>query len=234
MSEQRPSAKMVEGFVVTTVVVANGELADPSSAQDWLRRADRIIAADGGSQHCFQLGFTPHLLIGDLDSVADGEISAIERAGGEIERHPRRKEATDLELALERAHQLDETDVVVLAAIGGRWDQSLINLLLLAHPKFSDMRIRLTDGPQVAELIHPGRAHRLAGEPGDLVSLIPLGGNAQGVTSEGLEYPLRAESLRFSSSRGISNVISHSPAQVRVEEGHLLALTIRHPRGTET
>lgn len=216
---------------MTTVIVANGELADPKSAEAWLRKADRIIAADGGSQHCFQLGFTPDLLIGDLDSIGEREISAIEAAGGEIDRYPRRKDATDLELALDRAQKDGASDILVLAAIGGRWDQSLINLLLVAHPQFADMRIRLINGPQVAELIHPGRPHTVAGNPGDLVSLIPLAGDANGITTEGLEYPLRDERLRFSSSRGISNVIQRAPAKVWIKEGQLLAITIRESAG---
>ena len=46
----------------------------------------------------------------------------------------------------------------------------------------------------------------LEGEPGELVTLVAVNGPAEGVTTEGLAYPLRGETLEPGSSRGVSNV----------------------------
>ena len=54
----------------------------------------------------------------------------------------------------------------------------------------------------------------LAGEPGELVSLFALHGPAEGVRTEGLEYPLAGETLEPGSSRGVSNRFVGETARV--------------------
>ena len=64
----------------------------------------------------------------------------------------------------------------------------------------------------------------LAGRPGELVSLLAVNGPAEGVTTEGLVYPLRGESLEPGSTRGVSNIIASAQARVEVARGVLLAI----------
>ena len=64
----------------------------------------------------------------------------------------------------------------------------------------------------------------LTGTPGDLLTLLPVHGAAEGVTTEGLEYPLRGETLPSGTSRGVSNVFSAAEARITVERGCLLAV----------
>ena len=54
------------------------------------------------------------------------------------------------------------------------------------------------------------RERLLTGEEGELVSLLPVGGPAEGVTAQGLRYPLSDETLAAGSSRGVSNASSAS------------------------
>jgi thiamine pyrophosphokinase len=68
----------------------------------------------------------------------------------------------------------------------------------------------------------------LAGRPGDLVSLLPFGAAALGVTTDGLAYPLRDEPLRFGPARGLSNVRSGPLARVSLRSGRLLIVET-HP-----
>ena len=70
-------------------------------------------------------------------------------------------------------------------------------------------------GPATAEL--EGRA-------GDLVSLFPLGAGVEGVTTEGLAYPLRDEPLVVGPARGLSNVRSGPGARVALRAGRLLVV----------
>ncbi len=204
------------------VIFANGELANPASVLAGLRPDDWIIAADGGSRYTHALGLTPHVLIGDLDSVTPGERARLESAGCELIVYPVRKDATDLELAL-RLALTRAGEVLIFGALGARWDQTLANLLLLASPDFRGRPIALVDDRQFLSL-GPGR---LAGRPGDTVSLIPLAGDALGVTTRGLEYPLSDGILPFGSTLGVSNVMTGSEAEVSVREGLVLMVHIR-------
>jgi thiamine pyrophosphokinase len=209
------------------VIFANGILNDPSQTLAALQASDLVIAADGGARHCQALGITPEVVIGDFDSLSEDELAALERAGAQVVRFPARKDFTDLELALQHATALGADEILVFAALGARWDQTLANLLLPAAPGLEGVCIRLLDGSQEVALLRPGETHTLAGKPGDTVSLVPLGGHAHGITTDGLEYPLTDGTLYFGATRGISNVLLGERAVVRLEEG-LLLCTIIH------
>jgi thiamine pyrophosphokinase len=56
------------------------------------------------------------------------------------------------------------------------------------------------------------------------VSLVPLGGPARGLRTEGLRYPLRGEDLQAGSTRGISNELTAPSATVEVAAGALLVV----------
>jgi thiamine pyrophosphokinase len=206
------------------VIFANGLVSDLDAARAALRPADRLIAADGGQRYFRRLGLTPHVVIGDLDSLEPAEVERLHRAGVRLERFPARKSETDLELALRLAVTEGAQDVVVFGALGGRWDQTLANLLLLAHPDFRAARLRLLDGPQQIYLVQGRTA--IEGRPGDTVSLIPLYGDAAGVTTAGLEYPLDRGALPFGSTLGISNVLLAAHAEVEVEHGLVVCVVI--------
>ena len=220
------------------IIFANGEFTDPQGARDLLRSADLVIAADGGTRHALAVGVCPHVIIGDLDSLSPDEQARLEvRAGpasSHIVRFSPRKDETDLELALLYAVCEGATEIVVLAALGGRLDQTIANLLLLALPELRDLDVRIVEGTQTAFLVQGGRdgcdggdERLIEGRPGDTVSLIPLGGDAVGVTAEGLEWPLHEDSLRFGPARGVSNVLAAEQARVRVRQGVLLCVVTR-------
>lgn len=212
------------------VILANGVLGDPDAARSLLNGAeglppDLIIAVDGGSLHARRLGIIPHLVVGDLDSLPPEEHARLSALGVRFMVHPAHKDQTDLELALEVAAQEQPDDVIVLAALGNRWDQTLANCLLLTLPAVRHLPVRLVDGAQEIRLVH-GEA-TLQGQLGDTLSLIPVLGDAQGVTLEGLFYPLHEGTLRVGSTLGISNVFIAPQARVRVRDGLLLAVHIR-------
>jgi thiamine pyrophosphokinase len=189
-----------------------------------------IIAADGGSRHCAALNLTPDVLIGDLDSLSAPEVENLQASGVRIIRHPRRKDFTDLELALQFACQEGAEQIHIYAALGQRWDQTLANLMLIAAPEFANCPIYLLDGNQTIFLVRGNSTLEIPGQPGDTISLIPIGGDVHGITTHGLEYPLKNESLFFGKTRGVSNVIDSSPAKITKEEGFLVCTVIHHKK----
>lgn len=204
------------------VVFANGTFAEPDRARNLLRPDDVTVAVNGGSRHAWEVGVEPHLVIGDLDSLAADEQQRLRSSGAKISSFSARKDKTDLELALLHAVEEEADSVLILAALGGRFDQTLANLLLLTLPQLSEVDVRIVQGNQEAFLIR-GEVD-LGGQPGDTISLIPLGSNAVGVTAEGLEWPLDDETLHLGSTRGISNVRRKGRAFVRVRQGQLLCI----------
>lgn len=208
------------------VIFANGVLNLPHT-RSVLRAGDIIIAADGGLHHCQDLGVTPAVVIGDLDSLLPDEISALQAAEVEIIRYPARKDQTDFELALRYAVSLGADEIIGLGALGARWDMTIANILLLGAPELAGLTVRLIDRQQEIMLLRGEGKITFHGRRGDTLSLMPLGQDARGVTLVGLEYPLADGTLRFSSTRGISNVLGGKTATVYLKQG-LLLCTLMH------
>jgi thiamine pyrophosphokinase len=192
---------------------------------------DIVIAVDGGLRHCLELKLRPHTLIGDIDSLSPEEIDTAARSGIPISRYPGRKDHTDMELALHHARNLGADDIVLLGALGARWDMTIANIMLLAAPELAGCRVRILDGMQEISLVQGGETRRFDGNVGDLLSLIPLRTDAQNVCVTGLEYPLGGETLYFSATRGISNVFCDQIATVFLEEGLLLCVVQHFAEG---
>ena len=218
-----------EGFLLNTsraIVFANGELPHPEAFRALLRPDDVLIAADGGLEHLLRLGLQPNLIVGDLDSAPAEAVGHFSRQGVRVLRYPSHKDETDLELALAQAVAEGARQVLIAAALGGRLDQTLGNLALLAGPRLVGLDVRLEDGREEVFLIRSSAA--LEGRPGDVVSLLPWGGPAKGVETQGLLYPLHFETLYPTRTRGVSNVMSGTRAQVSLASGMLICV---HTRG---
>ena len=184
-----------------------------------------MIAADSGLEHAAALGLAVDVLVGDLDSVSASALEAAEAAGVRVERHPVDKEATDLELALDYALALGATRVTVVSGGGGsRLDHHLAELVLLAAERFAPLRIDARIAGARAVPVHAGDGVSLVGQPGAVLTLLALGGPAVGVTTDGLRWPLRAETLQPGSTRGVSNEIVSGPVHVRLSAGSLLVV----------
>lgn len=205
----------------TVVVVTGGDPVDPALLA--LVPSDAfVIAVDSGIEHALALGLSIGLAIGDMDSVDAEALEGVAAAGAAVERHPEAKAATDLELALDAALARGARRIHVLGGHGGRLDHLLANALLLAAPRYAATELHA----------HMGSAHvtvardesRLHGEPGDLVTLLAVGGPAEGVRTTGLLYPLDGHDLLPGSTRGVSNELSEDQATVVVESGVLLAI----------
>jgi thiamine pyrophosphokinase len=204
------------------IIFANGRMDLKPPILEDLHPDDLIIAADGGTHHCKSIGITPNVIIGDFDSVNPNEFIYYQQAGIETVRYPTHKDETDLELALVFALNHRVTHVYIIGALGNRWDMTIANVLLAVHIRFSQLSIRLLDGLDEFVVLR-GEGHvDINDRPGDTLSLIPIGGDAHGIITHGLVYPLADETLYFGSSRGVSNVIISNQAQVIIRAGILL------------
>lgn len=213
------------------VVLAGGGAPQSSLVARVLdgRRPDAVIAADSGADLAEALGLTVDLVVGDLDSVSPDGLAAAARAGAVVERYPAEKDATDLELALAAASGLGAAEVVVAGGVGDRVDHLAGELLLLGSSSFAHLEVTAVLGPAVVTVVRGTR--RLRGEAGDLVTLLALHGDAEGVSTSGLRYPLAGERLLSGSSRGVSNELLDLAASVAVEAGVVLVVQPGGPHG---
>ena len=203
------------------IIFANGEIPDLNKARRLLRSGDYIICADGGIRHALALDIQPDLIIGDMDSAEKGQLEQLQKDGASMELYPRDKNETDLELAIDRAIELGPKEIVIIAAVGGRLDQTLANITLLSdtHPSLD---IRLDDG--VEEIFFCRDQVEIHGSSGDIVSLIPWGGPVHGIQTQGLRWPLNDDTLYPEKTRGISNEMTGAAANVRIGLGLLLVV----------
>ncbi len=207
------------------VLVAGSTLTAELNRSEILA-ADLLIAVDGGAEALVRVGATPHLLVGDLDSVSPGTRDKLVAEGVEVLLLPTAKDETDTEAALRAAVERGASTATVLGALGGpRLDHLVGNLLLLTSPALGGVSVRLVDELHEAFLVKGDTLFK--GERGDTVSLLPLTPRVEAVVTEGLLYPLSGETLFQGSTRGISNVMTGSEARVRHGEGVLLLFHYR-------
>jgi len=210
------------------LVVADGSVADPADLDaawpGWSDGVDLVIAADGGGRHATRLGRRVDIWVGDGDSIAETALAELDAAGTSIRRYSTDKDETDAELALLAAVDAGAERITILGALGGaRIDHELGNLWLLALPSLGGRDVRLLDAAARVRLIGAGSLD-LAGRTGDTVSLLPFAGDAIGVTTSGLRYPLTDEPLLAGPARGLSNLRVAETASVTLTAGRLLVI----------
>lgn len=207
------------------VVVADG---DPAPGDERIAAgAGLLIAADGGAAWLATHRLVPHLLVGDLDSVEPALVDRLVAAGTEVIRHPSEKDASDTELAVGEAFERGAGEVAVLGALGGgRLDHELANLLLLVDPSLVERDVRIVRGSTLVRALAGRQRLDVEAGPGSTVTLLPVGGDAIGVTTQGLRYPLVDETLVIGRSRGLSNEVVERRAEVWLAAGALLVIEI--------
>jgi len=211
------------GFLLERMVIfANGKLPDENAARSLLREGDLLIAADGGARHLLTMGILPEVVIGDLDSLDEEDLTDLVAAGVEVKQYPEDKDETDLELALEYALEKAPASILIIAALGGRLDQTVANLMLLTNPMLAGVDIRLDDG--IEEVFFCRGQVEVLGTEGDMVSLIPWGAPVEGVTTRGLRWSLRDETLFPERCRGVSNRMNTDRAAITIRSGLLLVV----------
>jgi thiamine pyrophosphokinase len=217
------------------IIVADGDRPSRAALDatwpGWDAGVGIVVAADGGAAAARALGLTVDVLVGDADSIAPAESERLAAAGVAVEAAVVDKDETDTELALHAALRRGATEITVLGAFGGgRLDHALANIALLAHPSLAERSIELLDGrTRVRLLVAPGpdggaATLALDGRVGDLVSLLPAGGDVEEVTTSGLRYPLVDEPLPLGPARGVSNVRLAAAARVTLRRGRLLVV----------
>lgn len=196
------------------VIIGSGEIKDYEKAKNRISAEDYIICADGGYDHAVKMGINPDILIGDFDS-----IKKIPKNIEQV-RYPVQKDMTDSHIALELAKEKGYNEMLLLGFTGDRADHALTNILLLINYP----NAVIADDNNEIRLIK--NKTELSGGIGDIISIIPICGDLEGVTTSGLGYPLDNETLYMGGSRGVSNVMTAEKCVITCNGGMGLVIKV--------
>jgi len=207
------------------LIISGGLWEDDEYHRQTLQEAETVICADSGAGYALRLGIIPNLVIGDLDSLAPKDLQELKKLGVELFQYPRKKDYTDTYLALQKALELGYKRIEMLACLGGRFDHTLSNVLLLTIPQVRDIDIRILEPSQELFLVKPKM--KIYGQKGDTISLLPLSSEVTGIKTTGLYYQVPQGILTRGISNGVSNVFTKNVVEISLEKGLLLAVHIK-------
>ena len=195
---------------------------------------DKVFVVDKGLAYADVLEVVPNYIVGDFDTVNEVVLQAYERKieKGEIaayvERHPAKKDATDTELAVFRAVEEHADKITILGATGNRLDHVLMNLGLLLQTERAGVECYIVDETNKVQLLSSeGKAYcniRKEKQHGSYLSIIPMTAIVEGVTLEGVMYPLRNHTIYQGESLTVSNQILDNEAVISIKKGVVLVI----------
>ena len=175
-----------------------------------------IYCADGGADHAYNLGVTPKLILGDLDSISEGARIYYKNLGVKFEKFSASKNFTDGELILEEVTAKYE-NVIILGGLGGRTDHFLTNLNLLEKYK----NITYEDESEVIFWVK--KDMKIQNQIGKTISFIPLT-PIGALTLEGFSYDIDKVDIPRSSSLCMSNIIDKEVVRIKYNNGSVIGI----------
>ncbi len=198
------------------VVLCDGEIVEKQAILKELEDSGLLIAADGGANHAWDLNLSPDVIIGDLDSYT---VTGREKA--EVIHDPG-QETNDLEKALSHAVKKNVQQVVVFGATGKRLDHTLKNLSVMLQFNTQFSSIMFKDRYSTMFLVTPPFKKEFP--VGTSVSLFPLSGTVENITTKGLKYSLNNGTLKNGVQDGSSNQTEEKTVEIDFKKGDLLLL----------
>lgn len=206
------------------VICTGGQLG--AWALEHIKAGDLLIGADSGARFLISQGLRPDIAIGDFDSVSAEELAIIRSSSGQtIACDPIDKDYTDTEMAVRLSLDMQPTELVLLGALGTRFDHSLANVHLLVLAAKQNVRATIIDEHNKITLATEQVIINKQGYPN--VSLLPLSMQVKGITLTGFQYPLTDATLTIGQSLGISNVLTAPIGMIQLREGLLLIIQSR-------
>jgi thiamine pyrophosphokinase len=197
------------------VIVGNGILSNKFFSL--IRSDDYVIGVDRAAYWLIEQGRTPDIAIGDFDSVTQEEFTKIQQSVKNIQRFPKHKDSTDMELAVIRAIEKKPVDILILGGIGSRMDHTmatmqLLDLLLVAHVP----HVLLNETNRV-QLIGKGRLD-FKKNLYRYLSILPYTDKIS-LSLSGFRYNLPKTTLVRGVARGVSNEIVSGQAVITIFSG---------------
>ncbi len=207
------------------LIVTGGERPEKVLLEERAKSTSMVIAADRGAGYCLNAGILPDMVVGDMDSLPAGVQDELISKGIEIRRYDCRKDMTDTQIAVDTAIEKGADEIEILAGTGSRFDHSLANVYLLFRAMKQGIKAKIITG--IHEIFLIDKKSMIMNETGEIVSFLPLGPYAKGITLKGFEYEVDNIDMDMSFPVGISNVICSDSAEVNVSDGILIGIITR-------
>lgn len=211
------------------VIISGGHIED-GFALEWLKKNnyDCMIAADAGVNFCYRNDITPNIVAGDFDSADENSLHTfLTNKQVEVLRLNPIKDDTDTEFVIREAIRRKMKHITILGATGTRLDHVLANMYLLGIGLEEDVSIEMLDAYNRIRMIDNHLIISKEEQFGTYISILPVAGNAAGVSLKGMKYPLEDAEIACFSSLGVSNERTDAQAEISVKQGVLLVIESR-------
>ncbi|WP_448536096.1 thiamine diphosphokinase [Pseudothermotoga sp.] len=190
----------------------NGECEDFEAVD--LKDYDLVIAVDGGAKRFLRAGLVPDLFVGDGDSLDESDLNELKALGCEVLLFPKEKDEIDTELALKMAIERGAEEIDIFCWMGERLDMLLALMYLMAS-----LKVKVTAKSHKLIVGVVSREVELEANPNEKWSIIPIAGDAHGVTLKGFKYEIVGKDMPCEHPYGVSNVAVSSKVKISVERG---------------
>lgn len=205
-------------------IISSGSIYDYEGCKERLTQVQKIICADGGTRHAYNMGIVPDVIIGDMDSSTDEYIKHFQELKIPFIKYNRDKDKTDTHICLEYALELCD-EVLLFGATGTRLDHTLANISILRLAADSGKMACIIDENNEIYVIKD--AIKLEGKKGDILSLIPISTKVEGVTLKGTHYLLQDAKMELGNPYGVSNMFEEDSVEVFISSGYLAVIKAR-------
>jgi len=207
----------------TICIVCDGTIKNKKFHKEILLKAETVICADGGANHCESLNIVPNYVIGDMDSIDKNLLKKLQKNYATKVIIDKDQNKLDSELALRLAVTLKPESIIFLGAVGDRMDHTLANIYLLnSIPK----KITATIIDNVQEISLAKGKTKLSGEKGDFLSVLSLT-DIKKLNYDGLKWSIRDKNIRDPWT-GISNEITKEKVTISMEKGSAIIIRKMH------
>lgn len=204
-----------------TIIILNGHLQDKvNKYKKLIPKNAFLLAADGGALLLRKIGFLPHTIIGDMDSLSEKNLKYFNKKNIKLIRYPVEKDETDAELALDYCWRNNLNNIIITGALGGRFDQQMANIFLLEYASKLNLKAVIKEPGLEIGLVKEKKLFE--NKNGFKLSLMPIDDIVKNVFIKGCKYKLDGKDLCRHKTRGISNKITNKKAVVEKEKGNLL------------
>lgn len=175
-----------------------------------------VIAADCGYEKCVGLGYEPDLIVGDFDSLTEPKTKTEKIV---LSSH---KDDTDTLFAVKTAIDRGFKNIIIVGAIGGRFDHSYSNVLCLAYCYKKNIECCIISNN--SKMFFMNDSVVITSEEFKYFSLFAYGETCHGLTIKGGKFPLTNHTLEIDSSLCQSNEVCKDFATVSIKKGKLLVI----------
>ena len=194
------------------VIVANGEFPKHSSPLQKIKNAQSIVACDGGVNNLVKIGYSPNLIIGDLDSISKKNKEKYKNITIEIQD----QSDNDLRKAINHCIQNRIDKLSIIAASGKREDHTIGNIFSLLN--YTNIDIELLTDTGIFKCISGNQ--KISSFKGQKISFFSTD-NTIKITSNNLKYNFKEDSIT-SIFYGTLNESLNNVFNINISHGNIL------------